>query len=196
MKQTIRYSTFETNSSSYHTITIRKKKYDTLKDNIVKGNPTKLTGKINYKTIGYTSSYQYTSVNSLDKANMLLRYMGADIECSWIYDQEEYDKLCDSGIRYNEPGYKEAYLAILKKYKPLQVMLKVISDYTGEETSVDFSHPASPYIDTVSDDNQGLDDLLDLNGTEMEDEDLLYAAIKWIVFNDEVEIIEECESNE
>jgi hypothetical protein len=30
----------------------------------------------------------------------------------------------------------------------------------------------------------------------MEDEDLVYAAISWIVLNDEVEITEECESNE
>ena len=195
MKQTIRPKTFETNSSSYHSITIRKKKDNMPKDNIVKGKPTKLSGKVDIKTIGYTSSYQYISTNALDKANMLLRYMGSDIECRWIYDQEAYDKLCDT-IRYNEPGYKEAYIEILKDYKPLQVMLKVISEYTGEETTVDFSHPASPYIDTVCDENKGLDDLLDLNGSEMEDEDMLHAALNWVIFNDDVEIIEECESNE
>lgn len=196
MKQTIRYSTFETNSSSYHTITIGKRKDKGPLDDIVKGNPTMLSGIIKPKHIGYTSSYSHISRNKLEKANMLLRYIAAQIDYTWIYDQEAYDQLCDK-YKYHDPEYREEYIKIIENYLPLKTLKKVISDYTGEETIINYrTDIGSPYIEVISDDNQDLADLLGLHESEMEDEDLVYAAISWIVLNDEVEITEECESNE
>lgn len=196
MKQTIRNNVFETNSSSYHTITIGKIKNREPLDNIVKGNPTMLSGIIKPKHIGGTSSYIHTSRNKLEKANMLLRYIAAEIDYTWIYNQKAYDELCDK-YRYHDPEYREEYIKIIENYLPLKILKKVISDYTGEETIINYrTDIGSPYIEVISDDNQDLASLLSLHDSEMEDEDLLYAAISWIVLNDEVEITEECESNE
>ena len=70
MKQNIRIETFETNSSSYHTLSIVNVK-DTLEEHkeIIKGKDLIITSKVKRETFSYTSSYQYIAKSNYEKAH-------------------------------------------------------------------------------------------------------------------------------
>ncbi len=127
MKQVIRIETFETNSSSYHSISIRRKS-DAEKEvleEIEFGKVTTLTGKIKYKTIGYTESYCFTSRTKLDKANMLCRYISARMD-DLIYDLPEYDEL--SNIK-DDKERKEARRQLGLNQPLFTALVKAIKNY-------------------------------------------------------------------
>ena len=75
MKQTIRIKTFETNSSSYHTLSIYYSKDKPKQKQIIKGQDLVIDTSIAYKTIGYTESYNYVAYNSYTKAQLVLRFI-------------------------------------------------------------------------------------------------------------------------
>lgn len=193
MKQVIRIETFETNSSSYHSISIRRKS-DAEKEvleEIEFGKVTTLTGKIKYKTIGYTESYCFTSRTKLDKANMLCRYISARMD-DLIYDLPEYDEL--SNIK-DDKERKEARRQLGLNQPLFTALVKAIKNYTNADVKFDFKTADwNDWFEPVWAENA---DLYDIIGTkETENEDVLVEAYTKVIFDDDLEIIEECESNE
>lgn len=195
MKQTIRESTFETNSSSYHSISIRRKS-DIAKERLQEievGKETILTGKIKYVTIGYTSSYSFISRTKLDKANMLCRYISAEMN-SWLDECDAYDEYINEGkdsderrSRRREVGLKQPLFTALEK---------AIINYTNAPVVFDFSQTDrwEDWFESVYDECKGLDSLI---GTrEYGNEEKLIEAYTKVIFDDDVELVEECESNE
>lgn len=193
MKQVIRIETFETNSSSYHSISIRKKS-DADKEvleEIEFGKVTTLTGTIKYKTIGYTESYCFTSRTKLDKANMLCRYISAQMD-DLIYDLPGYDEI--SNIKDDEER-KEARRQLGLNHPLFSALVKAIKNYTKADVKFDFkANDWNDWFYPVWGEDA---DLYDIIGTkETENEDVLVEAYTKVIFDDDLEIIEECESNE
>ena len=118
MKQTIRIKTFETNSSSYHTLSIYNSKEKPKQKEIVKGQDLVIDTKINYKTIGYTDSYSYVAYNSYTKAQLVLRFIGSVIEEQLrdIVDCKEYSD-------------EEVIIAVYKYLKDILNKNKLILKY-------------------------------------------------------------------
>lgn len=193
MKQCIRVETFETNSSSYHTISIRRKSDKEKLEEIEVGKETVLTGKIKYKTIGCTESYSFVSRTKLDKANMLCRYISAAMN-SWLDECSDYDNYIDEAkdsderkLRKREVGLKQPLFTALEK---------AITNYTNSPVVFDFSKsPRWDYwFDPIYDECKDLSDII---GTrDYKNEEKLIEAYTNIIFNDDIELVEECESNE
>ena len=197
MKQTIREKCFETNSSSYHTLTIQKIKDDIPRKEIEKGKDLIINEKIVYKTIGYTESYCYIGRSTYEKAQLLLRFMGYELE-------DQLDELVDRDSYQNTDGswdYEERNSLIKDKFyeAPLiKAYVKAIKRYIGEEFNVriEFSQKYPPFLETVCDEGKSLYDLFGVNKEDLTNFDLLADRFYDIIFNPEIEIIEECESNE
>ena len=193
MKQTIRIETFETNSSSYHSISIRKKSDKKVLQEIEVGKETILTGKIDYKTIGYTESYSFVSRTKLDKANMLCRYISAVMQ-SWLDECDDYDEYINNGAdsderraRRKEVGLKQPLFTALKK---------AITNYTNAPVNFDFSKAPKweDWFESVYDESKDLSDIIGIS--DYSNEEKLVEAYSRVIFDDDLEIIEECESNE
>lgn len=194
MKQTIREKTFETNSSSYHSISIRRKsdKEKEILQEIEVGKETVLTGKIKYKTIGYTESYSFTSRTKLDKANMLCRYISAEIENA-IYDLPEYDTYVDTAKDDKERRERKRELGI--KHPLFSALVKAIEKYTGAPVKFDFNgNRWDDWFEPVYSETESLQDLVKTK--DFDNEEFLTQAYYDIIFDDDIEITEECESNE
>lgn len=197
MKQTIREKCFETNSSSYHTLTIQKIKDDIPRREIEKGKDLIINEKIVYKTIGYTESYCYIGRSTYEKAQLLLRFMGYELE-------DQLDELVDRDSYQNTDGswnYEQRNSLIKDKFyeAPLiKAYVKAIKRYIGEEFNVrvEFSRKYPPFLETVCDECKSLYDLFGVNKEDLTNVNLLADRFYDIIFNPEIEIIEECESNE
>lgn len=193
MKQVVRIETFETNSSSYHSISIRRKSdaEKEILEEIEFGKVTTLTGKIKYKTIGYTESYCFVSRTKLDKANMLCRYISAKVD-DLIYDLPEYDELEKIKSDYER---KQARIKIGFSQPLFTALQKAISNYT--KADVVFEPNANTWNDWFEPIYGEDNDLYDIIGTEdFTNEDVLIEAYTKVIFDDDIELIEECESNE
>lgn len=195
MKQTIRIETFETNSSSYHSISITRKS-DKAKEKLQEievGKTTILTGRIKYKTIGDTSSYTFTSRTKLDKANMLCRYISAKVD-SIIYDLPEYDDYIAKATSDEERKDRRREVGL---NQPLfTALVKAITNYTNASVEYDFSH-SDRWDDWFEPVYAECEDLSDIIGTdEYDNEEILIEAYTKVIFDDDLEITEECESNE
>lgn len=195
MKQTIRISTFETNSSSYHSISIHKVGNGPKLTDIEIGKPTVLDGKINYKTIAYTDSYTFTSRTKLDKANMLCRYFGYTVE-DWAAEQPGYDEKVgklpygyDRVMALREFGLNCPLLTAIKK---------VIEEYTDSVVIFKFAdNKYEPFFeDRHMDNDYYLYEILQIKKENLFNEDVLMNRFKNIIFNDEIEITEEYSCNE
>ena len=194
MKQTIRFETFETNSSSYHSVSIHRKGYrkeeEPLEFEI--GKPITLDGRIKYKTIGDTDSYIFTSRTKLDKTNMLLRYIDDRID-DWVCEQPEYEKIDRSKLEYHDIKKIKRELALRC---PLIVALKeLIEEYIQAEVTFRFSENWSDYFDSVYPEDLSVYDIFKLDDAGLGDVAKIKEAYKNIIFDDEIEITEECESN-
>lgn len=195
MKQKIRYRTFETNSSSYHTITIYKESEDKeVLQELEIGKPVTLTGKIKVSYIGSTESYAYVSKTKLDKANMLLRYISTELD-EWLRSQEDND----SEYAKKLEGKDYLHQTIIKREKLLECPLltalkKVIEEYIQNEVTFKFSD--LEYFELVWDEAKSLDEILNIDRQLIFDEKTLISKYKEIIFNEDIKIKEECESNE
>ena len=195
MRQTIRLETFETNSSSYHSISIRRKS-DTEKEKLAEieiGKETVLTGKIKYKTIGYTSSYSFVSRTKLDKANMLCRYISAAMN-SWLDECDDYDDYINESSDYDERRARRREVGL--KQPLFTALEKAITNYTNAPVVFDFSKTDKweDWFEAIYDECKDLSNII---GTrDYKNEEKLIEAYTKIIFDDDVELIEECESNE
>lgn len=197
MKQTIREKCFETNSSSYHTLTIQKIKNDIPRKEIKKGEDLIINEKITYKTIGYTESYCYIGRSTYEKAQLVLRFMGYVLE-------EQLDALVDRDSYENSDGswdYEKRNSIMKEKFyeAPLiKAFVKAIKRYIGEDFNViiEFSQEYPPFIETVGDESKSLYELLEINKEDLNNVDILTDKFYNIIFDNSIEMIEECESNE
>lgn len=195
MKQTIRDNTFETNSSSYHSISIRRKS-DAEKEKLTEieiGKETILTGKIKYKKIGYTESYCFVSRTKLDKANMLCRYISAAMD-NWLDNCDDYDDYINEPEDWDERRARRKEVGL--KQPLFTALEKAITNYTNAPVIFDFSKSDrwnNWFEQIYAEDN----DLSDIIGTEdYANEEKLIEAYTKVIFDDDIELIEECESNE
>lgn len=192
MRQTIRVETFETNSSSYHSVSIHRKSFKEEQRplELEINKPTVLDGKIEYKTIGYTSSYTYTSRTKLDKANMILRLLDGEIN-DWVWETEEYNNLPEGMPYYDK---KEEKRKIALKCPILLAMKEVIEEYTQSEVTFKFTDQGGDFFPAVY--PEDFDIKTDLDIHDIESMEQLTKSFKKVIFDDDFEITEECESNE
>lgn len=192
MRQTVRFETFETNSSSYHSVSIHRKSFkeEPKPWEITVGQPTELDGVINYKTIGYTSSYTYTSRTKLDKANMLLRLFDGTIN-EWVWETEEYKNLPE-GMPYENKKVEKRKIAL--NCPILLAMKEVIQEYTQADVTFKFTDRSGDFFPSVYPEDFDME--TDLGIYDIESMEQLTKAFKKVIFDDDFEITEECESNE
>lgn len=179
MKQTVRYKTFETNSSSYHTLTLRTISEKPQLKFIEKGKDLVIDTNIKYHTIGNSSSYSFTSQNNYQRAQLLLRSLGSKIE-KQMYDLGLY-------------GDKNLFLQKYEAVPILSAFIKAIKKYIGEDKNVNivFDRIFCPYFECEY--FEYLPESLDLDFNNVEE---MIPVFNNIIFNDNIELTEECESNE
>ncbi len=206
MKQNIRIKTFETNSSSYHTLSIINLK-DTPKEHkeIIKGEDLIITSEVERETIGYTNSYQYIAESNYEKAQCILRFIACEVENQLMnmIDESEW-------VDLNEPEYIEgrwnSNRSDYEKYNKLQnerfynaplikAFVNAIKKYIGEEYNVII--PERKNLDGVSDESKSLRELFNLSSREdLNNIELMSNKFYDIIFNPNYIIKENCESNE
>lgn len=194
MKQTIRIETFETNSSSYHSISIRRKS-DMQKEKFEEieiGKVTTLTGNINYKTVGYTQSYSFVSRTKLDKANMLCRYISARMD-DLVYELPEYNNYIDKASTYEERRTRKREVGL--KQPLFTALKKAITKYTNADVEFNFNgNDWNDWFEPIFAEDADLSDIIKTK--EYDNEEVLIEAYTKVIFDEDIEIIEECESNE
>ena len=215
MKQTIRLKTFETNSSSYHSLAIIKQSKETKNAReIIPGQDLEITSKVSRRTMSWTSSYQFTARSTFDKAQTLLRFIASEVDnqCDEIVKESEY-------TNYDEPEYLEDYydekgchhirtnpkrhdyelrrkLIDERFYEvPLiKAFVNAIKKYIGEDKQVII--PEKRDLDCLYDEGNGLDDLLMIPRYELKNAELLTKKFYEIIFDPDYILQEDCESNE
>ena len=197
MKQTIRIKTFETNSSSYHTLSIYYSKDKPKQQEIIKGRDLIIDTKITYKTIGYTESYNYVAYNSYTKAQLVLRFIGRVIE-------EQLEDMIDSKEYSDERGNwiwdkkNELEKSVFYRVPVVEAFVKAIKRYIGEDryVSIQFTERSAPFIDYVYDESKSISEIFGVEESSLSNVDIMSEVFYNIIFNNEVEMSEECESNE
>ena len=197
MRQTIRIKTFETNSSSYHTLSIYYSKDKPKQKQIIKGQDLVIDTKINYKTIGYTDSYSYVAYNSYAKAQLVLRFIGRVIE-------EQLEDMIDSKEYSDKKGNwiwdkkNELEKSVFYRVPIVEAFVKAIRRYIGEDRYVviQFTETSAPFIDYVCDEGKSVSEIFGTEEKNLSDVNIMTEVFYSVIFNDEIEICEECESNE
>lgn len=197
MIQTTRFNCFETNSSSYHSLSIHKKSAEKPKCEIIPGKDIIISSKIDIRHIGYTESYSYVAKNSYEKAQLILRFIGGELE-------EQVDKLIsedewkNGSNDFRQYDWDKRYILRAERVYQTPIMcayINAIKKYIGDyEVKVELNKSGLP--EQVYDSNQGLSDVLMINDDDLENVELLTDKFYEYIFNDDYEITEECESNE
>lgn len=197
MKQTIRIKTFETNSSSYHTLSIYYSKDKPKQKQIIKGQDLVIDTSIAYKTIGYTESYNYVAYNSYTKAQLVLRFMGRVIEEQLrdIVDCKEYS---DERGNWIWDKKNELEKSVFYRVPVVEAFVKAIKRYIGEDRYVviQFTERSAPFIDYVCDEGKSVSEIFGTEEKNLSDVNIMTEVFYNVIFNDEIEMSEECESNE
>lgn len=198
MKQTIRFQTFETNSSSYHTLSIYRNSTRPAPKQIVRGQDLVIDTRIPYKTIGDTSSYSFVGIGSYTKAQMVLRFMGYKLEDQindLVNEEEEYT---DENDHWNWDKKSELEKEKFYDAPLIQAFVKAIKKFIGNDQKViiEFNQRSCPFIDQVSDDGEYTYNLFNVNESDLENVDIMADKFYDIIFDDDIEMSEECESNE
>ena len=196
MKQTIRFWTFETNSSSYHTLSINKRSNKPKKREIIKGEDLIINNHIDYKTIGCTESYSFIGTSSYEKAQMVLRFMGFELE-NYFDELEELEPLYrdEDGCR-DWDKYEKVFKEHFYEMPLIKAFVNAIKRYIGEDKNVtiEFNNSDDPYIETVDDECTSPSELFSVD--DLTDVEVLTDVFYDIIFNDDIEMTEECDSNE
>lgn len=197
MKQTIRIKTFETNSSSYHTLSIYYSKDKPKQKQIIKGQDLVIDTSIAYKTIGYTESYNYVAYNSYTKAQLVLRFIGRLIEEQLrdIVDCKEYS---DERGNWIWDKKNELEKSVFYRVPVVEAFVKAIRRYIGEDRYVviQFTERSAPFIDYVCDECKSVSEIFGTEEKNLSDVNIMTEVFYNVIFNDEIEMSEECESNE
>ena len=196
MKQTVRYNTFETNSSSYHSLSIQKIKDKNIRE-IEKGKDLTINTTIKYKTIGDTESYEFIGRGSYNKAKMVLRFMGYELDNQLenIVDEKLYTNADDT---WDYDKRNELLKANFYNIPLIQGFVKAIKRYIGEDKNVtiEFTSNTDPYIERIDDEEKSLCDIFNISEEDYQNVDKLADTFYNVIFDNNIEMIEECESNE
>ena len=197
MRQTIRIKTFETNSSSYHTLSIYYSKDKPKQKQIIKGQDLVIDTSIAYKTIGYTESYNYVAYNSYTKAQLVLRFIGRVIEEQLrdIVDCKEYS---DERGNWIWDKKNELEKSVFYRVPVVEAFVKAIKRYIGEDRYVviQFTERSAPFIDYVCDEGKSVSEIFGTEEKNLSDVNIMTEVFYNVIFNDEIEMSEECKSNE
>ena len=206
MKQCIRVETFETNSSSYHTLAIVNTK--NLREEhreIIKGQDLEITSNVKRETLGWSESYQYIAKSNYEKAQCILRFIAFDVEhqLDKMIDESEYTninepKFTDDGC-YNLNRFNFNRKQILKNERfydvPLiKAFINAIKRYIGEEYKVIIIEGNA--LDGISDEEKSLEDLFNVSEDDLKNVEIMTDKFYDIIFNPDYVIREDCESNE
>ena len=191
MKQVIRKNTFETNSSSYHTISIIKN--SNLKDKLKVIKPNEdlvIDTDINIDYLGDTSSYVFTARTNYEKAQVLLRYLASELD----NQLDELFEKTGKDLSYNERQlwYKEHFY----ETPLIKAFIKAIKKYIGEDNEVEIklTKSYSPFIEQIWDEATSFDEAIGVQ--DLNDVDLVSSVLYSYIFEDDFLIRESCESNE
>lgn len=198
MKQTIRFKTFETNSSSYHSLSISHVNEQPKPLEIEKDKDLTVSTKINVKYIGYTESYCFTAKGSYEKAQLILRFIAGMLENQFeeVIDEKLYiDENGHWNIEKRDQVFKDNFynLPLIKAY------VNAIKQYIGDnhEVKIEFNDKWIPFLDMVSDDAKANYEIFNLqNKDDLKNVEIMTRVINDAIFNPNIEITEECESNE
>lgn len=198
MKQTIRFETFETNSSSYHSLSISHVSEQPKPLEIEKDKDLTVNTKINVKYIGYTESYCFTAKGSYEKAQLILRFIAGMLENQFeeVVDEKLYiDENGHWNLEKRDQVFKDNFynLPLIKAY------VNAIKQYIGDnhEVKFEFNGKWIPFLDMVSDDAKANYEVFNLqNKDDLKNVEIMTRVINDAIFNPNIEITEECESNE
>ena len=197
IKQVIRYKTFETNSSSYHTLSIYKRSAQPVKKEIIKGQDLVINNHINYKTIGDTESYVFVGTSSYEKAQMVLRFIGYELDS--YFDNNVDDSLYsteDRGWDWNirEKLFKDMFY----DFPLIKAFVNAVKRYIGEDKNVtiEFNNSDQPYIEAVYNESAYTYQLFKVEKEDLTNVDKMTDVFYDIIFNPDIEMSEECDSNE
>lgn len=177
--ETIRVNTFETNSSSTHSITISK--YQIPRENNIPRNLTKDTGKLydieEYGDCGGgDETYACDTLRTeVEKLSFIINMIASVIENGSLQDKFDYKQ------RENEQYIKE-YFNIMVNSDLFRWLKEVVIEETG--TEINYIQPTNnwfPFYETTYDETQGISSLLDTN-----DKDKFKARVKDIIFNKDI----------
>lgn len=194
MNQIIRELVFETNSSTYHTITIRGKtdirpeNFEKNKDYIISANIDNFKKTVN----SYSSSYNAVAQGSLEKAQMLLRILAPEIE-------NQLDMMVEWDHNLSWENNQDRFFAKFYDVPVVQAFIQAIKKYVGEnqQITIEFNDNAIPFISCVYDDSKDISTLLGFGSSkDMEDVEKLRERLYQIIFDEDIEIEDLCESNE
>lgn len=199
MKQVIRDNVFETNSSTYHTLTIRKINYDTKGREIEKGRDLIINNSeiVKTKFPTWSESYVSTARSTYEKAQLVLRFMGYELEnqLDELVDKKEYS---DDQGNWLHNKRDELFKSRFYDTPLIQGFVKAIKRYIGEDRRViiEFNDDWTPYIEIVSDEAKSIYEIFNINKEDLTNAEKLADIFYNIIFNPDVEMIEKCESNE
>lgn len=220
MKQTIRFSTFETNSSSYHTLTIRKVKpiieentagNDLIIENVNQGNYNR-TWEFNTPVTKLKSLLNFLARHIEDQAEELFRKNDPRYRQSKSHTEKRLNPNYDqnkTGYYYeqyhnyhvtDDEGFCFYNLDAEERQKSfnntpiVKTLTKLIKDKLNKNLILKYNGIDSFYSDCF---DQYMTDLK--KGSKIEDfekEEFLYNLFEDILFNNEVILEHECETNE
>lgn len=171
MKVQVRRGTFETNSSSTHSLSITERKPSLQK--FVKGQRIVLTG---YQCDDHYTYYGVKTFNSQEeKANLLVNMLFVIIDSEsdislWSIDDYE--------LRYE-------YLMSQPQFTWLKEVIEEETHGTVSYPNFEELHDKYEFFDVMYDDDRNVSDILDV---DFNDELKFKARVKEIIFNDDITI--------
>ena len=188
MKKIIRKNTFETNSSSSHSLVIGKRTEPAL-------DYFRRNSKYIYHLEEYGRTYcdDYTPdiarlYSEVDKARFMLNIIASHIEDDNDCEGNHYPEVIywlDYDNRIENPNRT---FETLIKQKPFVWLKEVLESYTGTEFKfVEPDYNYFPYYRGVYDEYRGLDEVADI---DFFDEEKFKERVAEIIFNEEIVIVD------
>ena len=182
----IRRHTFETNSSSTHTITISK--YQKPREENIPRNLTRTTGKV-FDIVEYgdcggdDETYACDTMRTeVEKLSFIIN-MVASVASDLYYNSEDYDDLWDS----NKVEDNEYITQCFNKFVSMDLFIwlkEAVLEETG--TMINYVQPESnwfPFYETTYDENDGVEEILCAN-----DKEKFKNRVKEIIFDGDIVI--------
>lgn len=176
--KTIRTNTFETNSSSTHSITISK--YQKPREDNIPRNLTRDTGKL-FSVVEYgdcgggDEEYACDTLRTeTEKLSFIINMIASVVEDTH-YDMWDYDKR-------NESGYNEKIFNQMIKTDLFVWLQEAVLEETG--TMIDYVKPNNnrfPFYETTYDECVGIEELL-----QVSDKEKFKNKVKKIIFDKDI----------
>lgn len=187
MKRIVRLNTFETNSSSSHSLVITKRTESVMK--YFPKNSDEVFELTEYG-VAYCHEYGYevnVMYNEVDKARFMLNVIAGHIEAADDYDDENHypevsywvDGDWEKGIKNTNRTFE-----MLIKQKPFVWLKELLEERTG--TKFEFVKPdvwGFPYYRQAYDSNYSLDEAIGINWF---DENEFKKRMAEIIFDDDI----------